>query len=216
MNLIVWVMMDASGCFATQKGIYIILKRNNSKPLQPTPNTLCSQSLCFKSSQKLEFSYEVWFTTTRGNTRALSTNAGQGGSYQTSPLSSATFNTSQKTCHIPHSTQHLFYQGDQTRSFLSLVTWWLPWHPTNSELPVLVTCFCCPIVYRASRGHNYVALHMVAQKFEWGSTSPWEWSVVHSVDEGNPDISAEAYLKLISALECTENCYKCTGCLLNI
>lgn len=175
MNLVVWVMMDASGCFATQKGIYIILKMNNSKPLQPVPNTLCSQSLCFKSSQTLGLSYEVWFTNTRGNSRALSTNAGQQGSYQTSPLSSATFNTSQKTCHIPHSTHQLFYQGDQTRSFLSLVTWWLPWHPTNSGLPVLVTC--CPIVYRASRGHNYV--HYI-----------W-W--LKSLSEGPPDPESEVW-----------------------
>lgn len=59
MNLIVWVMMDAIGCFATQKGIYITLKRNNDKPLHSQHQTLGSQSLCFKSSQNLGLSYEI-------------------------------------------------------------------------------------------------------------------------------------------------------------
>lgn len=43
-----------------------------------------------------------------------------------------------------------------------------------------------------------------------------ESEVWFSVDEEKLDISAEAYSKLISALDCTENYYKCTACLLNI
>lgn len=138
MNLIVWVMMDALDALQPRKVFISLLKGTTTNPYTDSTKLWEARASVLRAARIWDFHMKSDLQTPETTLELHEPMLAREKVKRQVPFPLPHPITSRKTCHTPDSTHHVFYKEIKTWSFLSLLTWWLPWHPTNSELHFLL------------------------------------------------------------------------------